>query len=328
MASSPRTDLPGYRSTQETERLGLLTVEAHLLRHGFKVTKVEGSFDDGLDLLVAQHDGLNVLPAFAGLQVRSGPSHRGLSVDRHERYWREHNLPVFRVVLSEPAPEHPAGGWCDAKAYLRDHPDARTIPVPQPFPGELAPALHAACEQTRGALSALDVFDDDWKRQATAVVALAALAHDRRVTTMLRSRVGRLGPRATHYALAVLLMAEQAGADTGTQAVEVAAAVLTLFEEEAEGHVDLDAWHDGAALAYRLLKARRSSSAAVLEAALVAPFAESTVLLLAMAISLAEDRGTEVLDAALRARPALAQSPDVAGLADALAENGRIDFSL
>ena len=158
-AVSGQRDLPGYSSTQETEALGLLAVQAHLVRHGFKVTEVSGRFDDGLDLLVSPHDEANVLPAFAGIQVRSGPSHRGLKVGRHERYWREHNLPVFGVVLTEPEAEPPRGGWCDAQTYLKAHPGARSIPTPHPFPEGLAAALHAACERGRSVMAALDLFD-------------------------------------------------------------------------------------------------------------------------------------------------------------------------
>jgi hypothetical protein len=146
-AVSGHQDLPGYSSTQETEALGLLAVQAHLVRHGFKVTEVSGRFDDGLDLLVSPHDEANVLPAIAGIQVRSGPSHRGLKVGRHERYWREHNLPVFGVVLTDPEAEPPRGGWCDAQAYLKAHPGARSIPTPHPFPDGLAAALHTAWER-------------------------------------------------------------------------------------------------------------------------------------------------------------------------------------
>jgi hypothetical protein len=112
-AVSGHQDLPGYSSTQETETLGLLAVQAHLVRHGFKVTEV--------------------LPAFAGIQVRSGPSHRGLKVGPHERYWREHNLPVFGVVLTDPEAEPPRGGWCDAQAYLKAHPGPAPFPPRTPF---------------------------------------------------------------------------------------------------------------------------------------------------------------------------------------------------
>lgn len=103
--ASGQQDLPGYSPAQETETLGLLAVQAYLVRHGFKVTEVAGRFDDGLDLLVSPHDGANVLPAVAGVQVRSGPSRHGLKVGRHKRYWRERSLPVFGVVLTEPRAE-------------------------------------------------------------------------------------------------------------------------------------------------------------------------------------------------------------------------------
>jgi hypothetical protein len=71
-AVSGQRDLPGYSSTQETEALGLLAVQAHLVRHGFKVTEVSGRFDDGLDLLVSPHDEANVLPAFAASRSARG----------------------------------------------------------------------------------------------------------------------------------------------------------------------------------------------------------------------------------------------------------------
>ncbi len=105
---------------------------------------------------------LDVLPAMAGLQVCAGPSQRGLKVGRHEAYWRDHNLPVFGVVLTDPAPEHPEGGWCDARKYLRRNPDTSTIPTRSAFPGDLAQALLAACDENRSLLSALDLFDSDW----------------------------------------------------------------------------------------------------------------------------------------------------------------------
>jgi hypothetical protein len=97
-----RQDLPGYSGNQETEALGLLEVQRYLVTQGFKVTEVAGRFDDGLDLLLSPHGEKNVLPAIAGIQVRSGSSHRGLAVGRHERYWRELNLPVFGIVLTDP----------------------------------------------------------------------------------------------------------------------------------------------------------------------------------------------------------------------------------
>ncbi len=61
----------------------------------------------------------------------------------------------------------------------------------------------------------------------------------------------------------------------------------SLFKYEVGIGVDLDAWHDGTDVAYRLLEMRRPAASDVLNAALSASFAESTVLLLAMAVSLA-----------------------------------------
>jgi hypothetical protein len=161
-----RHDLPGYSDTQETEALGLLVAQSYLIRSGFKVTEINGRFDDGLDLLVSPHDKTNVLPAIAGFQVRSRLSHQGLKVGRHESYWRELNLPVFGIVLSDPRSSLPKGSWCDAQAYLRVHGDVRVIPTPNRFPEGLAEAVHAANEGRRSVTAALDVFSQDrrWQR--------------------------------------------------------------------------------------------------------------------------------------------------------------------
>src|SRR3954447_4742689 len=114
-----RRDLPGYSASQTTERLGVLAVQRRLELEAFKTTEVNGRFDDGLDLLVAPHDEHNVLPAIAGVQVRSGPSHRGIQVERPGRYWRDLNLPVLGVVISDPYGETPTGWWCNAQDHLR-----------------------------------------------------------------------------------------------------------------------------------------------------------------------------------------------------------------
>jgi hypothetical protein len=323
---SGHRDLPGYAPTQETEALGLLAVQTYLVRHGFKVTEVNGRFDDGLDLLVSPHDEANVLPAIAGIQVRSGPSHQGLTVGRHERYWREHNLPVFGVVLTEPRAEPPRGGWCDAQTYLKAHPGARSIPTPHPFPDGLAAALHAACERGRSVVAALDLFDTDSQRQATAAAALIPLATDPRVAALLRSRLTELGPRAAHYALYLLVVAETEGIDTGVPLAAVAQAVETLYEKEIDGYVDLDAFHDGTAAAYRLLEARNADPRLVLDEALRLNSGEPTIMLIAMAVSLAGGGGRALLGQALRQAPALQQSPDIAAIDEALAEGG-YDFS-
>lgn len=165
-----RSDLPGYSETQTTEHLGVLAVHQYLWGNGFKATPV--ILDDGLDLMVAPHDGRNVLPSVAGIQVRAGRSHRGIRVGRHERYWRELNLPVFGVVLSDPRGQPPVGRWVNAQAYLKENPGARSIPTPHAFPDGLADSLREACERGRGVLVALDLFDTDWSRQATAAATM------------------------------------------------------------------------------------------------------------------------------------------------------------
>jgi hypothetical protein len=317
-----RHDLPGYSDTQETEALGLLVVQSYLIRSGFKVTEVNGRFDDGLDLLVSPHDKANVLPAIAGFQVRSGPSHQGLKVGRHESYWRELNLPVFGIVLSDPRSSPPKGSWCDAQAYLRVHGDVRVIPTPYHFPEGLAEAVHSANEGQRSLTAALDVFSADWQRQAGATAALAPIASDSRVVEMLRLRLTGLGPRATQYALHLLVLAEAEGVDSRITTRQVARAVEILYETDTNGQFDIEAFQDGTWAAYHLLEIRKTDPTAVLNEALQWQSSEAAVMLIAMAVSLADQDGESILQEALRRAPNLGQSPDIIALADAIAEGG------
>lgn len=135
-----------------------------------------------------------------------------------------------------------------------------------------------------------------------------------------------MGPRATHYALHLLLVAETAGIDTAVPVTAIARAVETLYEEEADGDVDLDAFHDGTAAAYRLLEARNADPSLVVDEALRLHAGEPTIMLIAMAVSLAGEGGQALLGEALRQAPALRQSPDIAAIDQALAEGG-YDFA-
>jgi hypothetical protein len=117
-------------------------------------------------------------------------------------------------------------------------------------------------------------------------------------------------------------VAETAGIDTAVPITAVARAVETLYEEEADGKVDLDAFHDGTAAAYRLLAARNADPSLVVDEALRRHAGEPTIMLLAMAVSLAGEGGQAVLGEVLRQVPALRQSPDIAAIDQALAEGG------
>jgi hypothetical protein len=318
-----RRDLPGYSDTQETDALGLLAVQNYLVRNGFKVTEVSGRFDDGLDLLVSPHDKTNVLPAIAGIQVRSGPSHKGLKVGRHESYWRELNLPVFGIVLSDPKNNPTSGSWCNAQAYLRLHRHVRVIPTPHRFPEGLTEAIHAANEGQRSLAAALDVFSADWQRQAGAVAALVPLTSDNRVIEMLRLRLTELGPRATRYALHLLVMAEAEEVDTRISVRQVAGAIETLYATDTNGQFDVDAFQDGTWAAYGLLEIRNTDPSAVLSEALQGGhFSDAVIMLIAMAVSLAGRDGESILREALRHRPNLGESPDIIRLADSIEEGG------
>jgi hypothetical protein len=121
-------------------------------------------------------------------------------------------------------------------------------------------------------------------------------------------------------------VAETAGIDTAVPLTAVARAVETLYEEEADGGVDLDAFHDGTAAAYRLLEARNVDPSLVVVEALRRHAGEPTIMLIAMAVSLAGEGGQALLGEALRQAPALRLSPDIAAIDQALAEGG-YDFS-
>ena len=285
---SERRDLPGYSDTQETDALGLLAVQNYLIRHGFKVTEISGRFDDGLDLLVSPHDKTNVLPAIAGIQVRSGPSHKGLKVGRHESYWRELNLPVFGIVLGDPKNNPPNGSWCNAQAYLRLHRHVRVIPTPNRFPEGSTEAIHVANEGQRSLAAVLDVFSPDWQRQAGAVAALVPLISDTRVIEMLRLRLTELGPRATRYALRLLVIAEAEEVDTKISIRQVARAIETLYTTDINSQFNADAFQDGTWAAYDLLVIRNTDPSAVLNEALQGGhFSDAVIILIAMAVSLA-----------------------------------------
>ena len=254
-------------------------MQSYLVRSGFKVTEVNGRFDDGLDLLVSSHDKTNVLPAIAGLQVRSGPSHQGLKVRRHESYWRELNLPVFGIVISDPRSSPAKGSWCNAQAYLRVHGDVRVIPTSNPFPEGFAEAVHAANEGQRSLTAALDVFSADWRQQAGAIAALAPIASDSRVVQMLRLRLTELGPRAGQYALHLLVLAEAKGVDSRITTRQIAHAVDILHETDTNSWFDVEAFEDGTGVAYHLLEIRNTDPTAVLNEALQCQSSEAAVMI-------------------------------------------------
>jgi hypothetical protein len=83
---------------------------------------------------------------------------------------------------------------------------------------------------------------------------------------------------------------ETAGIDTAVPLTAVAQAVETLYEKEIDGDVDLDAFHDGTAAAYRLLEARNADPSLVLAEALRLHAGEPSIMLIAMAVSLAGEK--------------------------------------
>lgn len=310
-------NLPGWSPTQRTEVLGLLEVEEHLTRAGFKWMPVSGQFDDGLDLLVSPHDDHNVLPAVAGIQVKAGASHRNrLTVGRHQRYWGELNLPVFAVVLDVNGAQV-TGGWVDAQAYLRDHAGVAAIPMTQTFPHGFGDALRAAARHQRAEAVALDVFSDDERRQATAVLSLAPLAGDPRVLKLLAAALGRLGSSACHWAVQLLAFAADhpQAHDLPNLSVEALVRAADLMYD-----FEFDDFDAGVLSVYRLLKFSGVAPHDLASRGLSQASGDGAVLLLAMAVSLAGPDGSEILDAALRQRPNLLENSDVQGLLEVVRE--------
>lgn len=310
-------NLPGWSPAQRTEVLGLLAVQEQLTRSGFKWMAVSGQFDDGLDLLVSPHDEHNVLPAVAGIQVKAGTSHGNrLSVGRHQRYWAELNLPVFAVVLDVESPVV-AGGWVDAQAYLREHPGVASVPMTQAFPQGFADALREAAAAQRAEAVALDVFSSDERRQATAVFSLAPLLTDPRVPALLAAGLGGFGSTACHWAVQLLALAAAGPSVSAPPPVGVGALVRAADLMYDFVFDDFDA---GVLSVYQLLKASSVEPLDLVSRALRQVSGAGAVLVLAMAVSLAGPDGAAVLDAALRQRPNLLESPEVGNLLEVVQE--------
>jgi hypothetical protein len=207
-----------------------------------------------------------------------------------------------------------------------DNPGARVIPTPHSFPNGLADALRWTHSRSRSVATAMDVFASHWGRQAGAVAALAPMANDVRTVSMLRLGLPELGPRAAQYALHIFVIAESEGLDTRVPIASIARAVNVFHETDADGYLDLDAFHDGTGATYRLLEARNVDPHLVVEEALNLLTGEPTIMLIAMAVSLAGAQGEALLREVLHRVPALGQNPDISALADAVEEGG-YDFS-
>ena len=161
--------------------------------------------------------------------------------------------------------------------------------------------------------------------QAKSPDAVAHLANARE--DILRSPCSRrglewLGPRATQYALHLLVLAEAEGVDSRITTRQVARAVEILYETDTNGQFDIEAFQDGTWAAYHLLEIRNTDPTAVLNEALQWQSSEAAVMLIAMAVSLADQDGESILQDALRRAPNLGQSPDIIALADAIEEGG------
>jgi hypothetical protein len=182
-------------------------------------------------------------------------------------------------------------------------------------------AIDLANEVHRALASALDVFSPDWRQQAGSIAALIPLATDPRVTEMLHLRLGDLGPRATQYALELLVEAEERGEDSHVAAERIAMSVEVLYEADEMGYLDIDAFHYGTSAAYRLLELRGVDPRDVLNEAFKL-HSEGTIMMIAMTVSLAGKDGDSILREAVRRRPNLRESPEIDSIASSLEDGG------
>jgi hypothetical protein len=138
---------------------------------------------------------------------------------------------------------------------------------------------------------------------------------------MLRLRLGELGPRATQYALELLVEAEVRGEASHVTAERIGRSVEVLYEADEKGYLDLDAFHYGTSAAYRLLELCSVDPNDVLSAAFNL-HSEGTIMMIAMAVSLAGEDGETILREAVRGRPNLVESPDIDSIASSLEDGG------
>jgi hypothetical protein len=102
----------------------------------------------------------------------------------------------------------------------------------------------------------------------------------------------------------------------------VACVVEKLYETDANGWFDIQAFQDGTWAAYDLLEIRSTDPGTVLDEAFLHHSSEAAIMLISMAVSLAGPDGESILKEALRRKPNLRESPDIIALADSIAEGG------
>jgi len=117
-------------------------------------------------------------------------------------------------------------------------------------------------------------------------------------------------------------LAEVEGVDSRIETRQLAHAIEMLYETDTSGQFDVEAFQDGTWAAYQLLEVRNADPSAVLNEALQGYSSETTIMLIAMAVSLADQDGESILQEALHRKPNLRESPDIIALADSVAEGG------
>lgn len=331
----PDSDLPRTRSTEDVEEEALEATRRMLRETGFVSTEVPHRFDYGLDILASPHDGENVLPAIAGIQVRGRSSETtSIRVQHHGKYWRELNLPVFGVLVSDGVPR-----WVDIQAYLRAHPSATTIPASNSM-DSFGQELRRVSEEAR--VSSLVTKNlgkiDDSKAQATSVVSLRALHDDPDIATILRCMLPALQPVACRMALEHLASLPRDVRWAPPFGASDIAQVLTHLHEyqfdDSEWNDDADVLLFGCHYLYGLLVATGVPLRTVLDAALLTWDVEVSWVAAFMAIGMATDAKDEspayLMTEILERRPDLARHPDFAEIVNDWSGNdswGGINFN-
>lgn len=201
----------GYPKSQASDakgQSGEYAVSQYLTDRNFRVVgRTQREY--GIDLLVHLVCGTDVLPYLAAVQVKNGASYGAkLSLTKHGAYWRDLPIPVVAVNLTQTDP--PQGCWGNVREHLRVNPQARTMTLPNPYPGKLAEELRKLVLLEPASADVLDLFATDLKCSSIAAMGLLVQiargeGHDERVVHALWAALGNLDLPVATWVMRVLV---------------------------------------------------------------------------------------------------------------------------
>jgi hypothetical protein len=190
------------RKNRKIERAGVNAAQSFFERENWIFQPVDLGNDYGKDAYVDASEGQTVTGVCAALQIKSGASFRrasgyAISVEDHERVWRESPLPVMGIVHD---PDTDQLYWCDISQFLRDHPDNLPASVPvseknvlnkQSLHGEFLESIRRTAAQSPFARSLLDLCSKSDDLQVASILdCLRASRADPRPLIMVRRLIG------------------------------------------------------------------------------------------------------------------------------------------